>query len=544
MLILTRDGIKNHEWSQLDIRLPEFNIPQMIDRTKSAPKWIHIAPSNIARSMIAPIQQKLIESGVVDYGMIAIETHDIQIIEDIYCPHDNLSIRVIMYPDGKNDLMVVGSIADAIFADNTILPDGWKRALDYFSMSSLQMVSITCTEKGYDINNLQAETDLVNGPNAPTHIMAKIASFAYHRYKNIRTPIAFVSMDNCAENGLKFFNAVMTFAREWVNRSFVENGFMDYLEKEVSFPWTMIDRITPRPAPEVKEMLEGKGIKDMEIITTEMGTVIAPFVNTEHVSYLVIEDKFPNGRPPLEKAGVIFCDSSEEVALYEKMKVGACLNPNQTTLAIFGCLLNYKHIYDAIADPLLKELVYLQSYEETLPVVIHPGKIDPKEFLREVLEERLPNPNIPDTPARIITDTSQKLGARYGNTIIAHGDNARNLKYIPLVIAGWCRYLMGVDDNGQDMNYNPKIQTYLNKWSPDPRLEELVKYISPIQFGRPETVRDRLKPILSDANMFGIDLYKTGVGENIERYFKEMIAEVDAVKGTLNKYLFYNSGRG
>jgi fructuronate reductase len=533
MLILTKEGLKNPEWNRLEIKLPEFDIPQMINHTKSTPKWIHIAPSNIYRSMIATIQQKLIESGVVDYGMIAIETHDIQVIKDIYRPHDNLSIRVVMHPDGRNDLMVVGSIADAVFADNTILPDGWKRALDYFSTSSLQMVSITCTEKGYDINNLQAETDFVNGPDAPAHIMAKIASFAYHRYKNGRMPIAFVSMDNCAENGLKFFDAVMSFAREWANRNFVENEFIDYLEKDISFPWTMIDRITPRPAPEVKEMLESKGIKDMEIITTDKGTVIAPFVNTERVSYLVIEDRFPNGRPPLEKAGVIFCNNSEEVALYEKMKVGACLNPNQTALAIFGCLFNYKHIYDAIADPLLKELVYRQSYEEALPVVIHLGKIDPKEFLREVLEERLPNPNIPDTPARIITDTSQKVGVRYGNTIIAHGDNARNLKYIPLVIAGWCRYLIGVDDNGHDMNYNPNAQKLLNKWSPDPRLEELVKYISPIQFGKPETVGDRLNPVLSDTSIFGVDLYKVGVGEKIENYFKEMITGIGAVKRTL-----------
>ena len=532
MLALTRNGLKDPRWRQLGIKLPEFDILKMIKKTVSAPKWIHIAPSNIYRSMIATIQQKLIESGIIDYGMIAIETHDVQVIEDIYHPHDNLSIRVVMYPDGKNDLMVVGSVADAIFADNNVAPDGWKRALDYFSMNSLQMVSITCTEKGYDINNSQVETDFVNGPNAPKHIMAKISSFAYHRYKNGGVPIAFVSMDNCAENGLKFYNSVIAFAREWVNRGFVEKDFLDYLDK-VSFPWTMIDRITPRPAPEVKGMLESKGIEEMEIITTEKGTVIAPYVNTEPISYLVIEDKFPNSRPPLEKAGVIFCNSSEDVAQYEKMKVGACLNPNQTTLAIFGCLLNYKHIYDAVADPLLKELIYRQSYDEALPVVIHPGKIEPKEFLREVLEERLPNPNIPDTPARIITDTSQKVGVRYGNTIIAHSGNAVNLKYIPLAIAGWCRYLMGVDDDGRGMNYNSKAQPPWNRWSPDPELEELVKHISLIQFGKPESVGDRLKPILSNESMFGIDLYKVGVGERIEYYFKEMIAGVGAVRGTL-----------
>jgi len=344
-------------------------------------------------------------------------------------------------------------------------------------------------------------------------------------------------MDNVSENGHKFFTAVTSFAKEWADRGFVDPGFLKYLENEVSFPWTMIDRITPRPAQNVKEMLEKKGIEGMDIITTDKGTVIAPFVNTEHVSYLVIQDEFPNGRPPLEKAGVIFCDSPEDVARYEKMKVGTCLNPIQTTLCIFGCLLNHEHIYDTIADPLLKELVYRQSYDEALPVVVHPGGIEPAEFLREVLEERLPNPNIPDTPARIITDTSQKVGVRYGDTIIAHGENAKNLKYVPLAIAGWCRYLMGVDDNGREMNYNPAANPPLNRWSPDHLLERLTGYVSEIQLGKPETVGDRLRSILSDKDMFGVDLYEAGLGSKIERYFKEMIAGSGAVRATLERYV-------
>ena len=286
-------------------------------------------------------------------------------------------------------------------------------------------------------------------------------------------------------------------------------------------------------------MLEKMGISGMDIITTRKGTVIAPFVNTEHVSYLVIQDDFPNGRQALEKAGVIFCDSSDDVAKYERMKVGACLNPNQTTLCIFGCLLNHRHIYDAISDPLLKELLYRLSYEESLPVVEHPGKIDPGEFLREVLEERLPNTNIPDTPARIITDTSQKVGVRYGDTIIAHGSNAKNLKYIPLAIAGWCRYLMGIDDNGEEMNYNPTAKAPWNRWSPDPNLENLVQYISPVRLGNPQSAGDCLKPVLSDKAMFGVDLYEVGLGQKIECLFREMIAGVGSVRATLMKHANY-----
>ncbi len=537
MAVLTKAGLEDRAWQALGIKLPGFDIQAMIGRTVASPIWIHIAPSNLYRGMIAPLEQGLLESGAVECGMIAVETHDKQVIDDIYRPHDNLSVRVVMYPDGRNDLMVVANVADAVFADANGSPEGWRRTLECFSKESLQLVSITCTEKGYNTDNPLAEADYGNGPAAPKHIMAKVAAFAYYRYKNCGAPVAFVSMDNVSENGQKFSSAVMAFAREWVRRGFLDAGFLEYLEDRVTFPWTMIDRITPRPAENVRQMLEDRGVEGMEVITTDKGTVIAPFVNTEHVSYLVMEDSFPNGRPPLEEAGVIFCDSSEAVARYERMKVGTCLNPIQTTLCIFGCLLNHGHIYDTIADPLLKELVYRQSYHEALPVVVHPGQIQPAEFLREVLEERLPNPNIPDTPARIITDTSQKVGVRYGGTIIAHGDNARNLKYIPLAIAGWCRYLMGIDDDGREMNYNPGADPPWNRWSPDHMLEHLTRCISDIQLGRPEAVADRLRPILSDEGLFGVDLYHVGLGGKIEVYFKEMMAGPGAVRGTLKKHI-------
>jgi fructuronate reductase len=537
MAVLTRSGLGDSYWRTSGIKLPGFDIDAMINRAVSSPRWVHLAPSNLYRGMIAPLQQSLLESGAVEYGMIAVETHDRQVIDDVYRPHDNLSIRVVMYPDGRNELMVIANIADALYANAVESPAEWEKTLDYLSRDSVQMVSITCTEKGYDIDNPMAEEDHSNGPAAPKHTMAKVSAFAYHRYRNGGAPIAFVSMDNCSENGHKFRSAVMAFAQSWVKAGLVRDGFLDYLERKVSFPWTMIDRITPRPAQNVRNLLTEKGVEGMEIITTDKGTVIAPFVNTEHVSYLVIQDDFPNGRPPLEKAGVIFCDSPQDVAKYEQMKVGSCLNPNQTTLCIFGCLLNLEHIYDAVADPTLKELIYRQSYDEALPVVVHPGGIEPEEFLRETLEERLPNPNIPDTPARIITDTSRKVGIRYGDTIIRHGDNAKNLKYIPLAIAGWCRYLMGINDDGNEMNYSPSAAPPWNRWSPDPLLEQLVGHVSGIQLGKPETVGDKLRPILSDRELFGVDLYEVGLGGKIEGYFREMIAGAGAVRRTLAKYV-------
>lgn len=133
----------------------------------------------------------------------------------------------------------------------------------------------------------------------------------------------------------------------------------------------------------------------------------------------MIEDAFPNGRPELEKGGLIFT-SRETVDKVEKMKVCTCLNPLHTALAAFGCLLGYKLISAEMKDRTLKKLVEEIGYTEGLPVVVNPGALDLGKFLDTVLKVRIPNPFMPDTPQRIATDTSQKLAIRYGETIKAY----------------------------------------------------------------------------------------------------------------------------
>jgi len=212
------------------------------------------------------------------------------------------------------------------------------------------------------------------------------------------------------------------------------------------------------------------------------------------------------------------------------MKVCTCLNPLHTALAIFGCLLKFNLIADEMKDPQLKKLVRKIGYDEGMPVVVNPKIFNPKDFIKEVIEVRLPNPYIPDTPQRIVSDTSQKIGIRFGETIKSYVQrkdlDPKNLKYIPLAIAGWCRYLMAIDDNGEKMQL-----------SSDPLLSTLKTYVSEIKLGNTEKVGNKLKPILSNEDIFGLNLYDIGLGEKIEGYFNEMISGIDAVRLTLEKYL-------
>jgi len=231
----------------------------------------------------------------------------------------------------------------------------------------------------------------------------------------------------------------------------------------------------------------------------------------------------------LEDTGVFFTDR-DTVNKVERMKVTTCLNSLHTALAIYGCLLGYTLISDEMKDPLLDKMVHTIGYTEGMPVVVDPKILDPKQFIKEVLEMRFPNPFMPDTPQRIATDTSQKLAIRFGETVKAYMADDKldvaDLKIIPLVFAGWIRYLMGFDDTGKA--FTP---------SPDPRLADVAPYVKDIKLGDKGPFTEQLKPILSDKAIFGFDLYANGMASLVESYFEQMVISKGAVRKTLEKYL-------
>jgi fructuronate reductase len=324
---------------------------------------------------------------------------------------------------------------------------------------------------------------------------------------------------------------VHAIAKKWDDSGLTDRDFLAYIENpaSVSFPWSMIDKITPRPDDTVRAQLAKAGYESTDIIVTAKKTYTASFVNAEEKEYLVIEDLFPNGRPSLDAAGIIFT-KRETVDRVEKMKVCTCLNPLHTSLAIYGCLLGYTTIHDEMHDRELVALIEKVGYKEGLPVVVNPGIMNPKNFIDDVVKVRLPNPFMPDSPQRIATDTSAKLAIRFGETIKAYMADPKlsvqDLKFIPLVFAGWCRYLMGVDDEGKA--FEP---------SPDPLLESARKHVAAIALGAKAPFRKELEGLLSDAKIFGVNLYEAGLGELVESYFAELVAGKGAVRTTLKKYL-------
>ena len=516
--------------------LPEFDYDTVHKNTVEHPHWIHFGAGNIFRAFQANVAQNLLNSGVLDTGLIAAEGYDYEIIEKSYRPHDNLSILATLKADNTVEKTIVGSIMESLILDSKNEAE-YARLREIFKNPSLQMASFTITEKGYATANAKGEffpavaADFEKGPEAPESYLGKVVSLLYTRYTHGALPIAMVSMDNCSHNGDKLYAAVNAFAKAWTDNGLVEAGFLGYVndQTKVTFPWSMIDKITPRPDAKVEAMLAEDHIGGLDAVVTSKNTYIAPFVNAEECEYLVIEDAFPNGKPALDKGGISFTDRAT-VDKVEKMKVCTCLNPLHTALAIYGCLLGYTLISEEMKNPLLKNMVEVIGYKEGLPVVVNPGILDPKKFIDEVVNVRIPNPFLPDSPQRIATDTSQKLSIRFGETIKAYEASpdlhTEDLKLIPLVYAGWLRYLMGIDDEGRE--FTP---------SSDPLLEEARQYVADYELSSAPKDLSKLDALLANEKIFGVNLHAIGMDTLVKQYFAELSSGVGAVAAALKKYV-------
>ena len=479
---VTLEGIKDQAaFAAAGVTLPKFDVAAVQAHSREEPVWLHFGAGNIFRGFVASLQQTLLDQGLQQSGIQTLSAYDGAIIDDVFTPHDKLTLEVTLLPDTNVELKVIGSVVHG-YKLNGSAPADETEVKGLIVKPSVQLVSYTITEKGYAIRGIdgaylpQVKADLEAGPAKVGHAMSWTAALLYERYKAGALPIAMVSMDNCSHNGDKLKAAVVEIAQAWEQKGLVDAGFVAYLQdkSKVSFPWTMIDKITPRPDSSIAELLKSKGIEDMDPIKTARGSFIAPFVNAEKPQYLIVEDIFPNGRPPLEKAGVLFTDGAG-VDLCERMKVTTCLNPLHTALAVYGCVLGYERIAAEMDDPQLVALVKKLGYE--------------KNYKKKGLD-------------------------------------ATELIALPLAIAGWLRYLLAVTDKGEPFTL-----------SDDPLIPDLQAKMAGIEFGKPDSVGDKLQPILSNATLFGVDLYEIGLGTKIEGLLKEMMIGPGAVRATLVKYL-------
>ena len=255
------------EWEAKGYELPKFDIKALREKTAKEPTWVHFGGGNIFRAFPAAILNDALNTGKYDRGVIVAETFDFEVIDKAYAPYQNLSLCVNLCSDGSIEKKVIASVTEALKADPQF--EDWNRLVEIFRNPSLQMISFTITEKGYTYN----EADLARGLK-PVFAMGKVCALLLERFNAGQLSLTVQSMDNCSHNGDKVKAGVMAYAERWVNDGLVPADFLTYLkdEKKVTFPWSMIDKITPRPHEKVKELLAADGFEDNNYIETEKHT--------------------------------------------------------------------------------------------------------------------------------------------------------------------------------------------------------------------------------------------------------------------------------
>ena len=539
---LTIGGLASREeFERAGIGLPAFDVARMQRDGKLDPRWVHIGPGNIFRIFIARLAQEMTAAGH-RWPVTAVVPLDPVELDVQLARHDLMTLGVTLNPDGTRGLEVIAGVCEGLA---TRREEDSLRFAEIARSDRAALVSLTITEKGYAVRDSAGRLtgavaeEIASDPRGRhSHAMALLAGFLLHRYEAGGAPITLLSCDNFSHNGDKLRDSVLTIVDGWTAAGSVPRGFAEWVKdrEKVAFPISVIDKITPRPSESVAADLAGLGFSDMGV-ETPVSTPLAGFVNSEPAEYLVVEDAFAAERPPFEDFGVHVverrvCDD------FEHMKVTTCLNPLHTALAVAGCLLRFPTIDSEMRDPALAALVHRLAWDEGLPVVVDPGIVAPADFLTEVERVRFPNRYLPDDPARIAMDTSQKLPIRFGETLkkyIDRGLDLDSLTAMPLVFALWCRYLMGVADDGDPFAL-----------SPDPLLDELREHVESLELGdgartgsrdgaREAEVHAVLEPILSNPAIFAVDLYDTPLAAQVEALFARLIAGPGAVRETLNE---------
>jgi mannitol 2-dehydrogenase len=372
--------------------------------------------------------------GVVGVGLLPGDAR----MRDALHAQDCLYTVVVKHPDGRLEPRVVGSMVRYLYA-----PDDPAAVLDALSAPATRVVGLTVTEGGYHLDPVTGELDaddpalradlaVLAGPAGPARAGMPRTAFgvvvaALRRRRAAGTPaFTVMSCDNLPGNGDVARRTMTAFAR------LVDPGLADWMTEHVAFPSSMVDRITPATTPEdVAALAERFGVGDAWPVVCE------PFAQW------VLEDDFPAGRPPLERAGVQLVD---DVRAYELAKL-RLLNGGHQAVAYLGRLAGHRHVHEACRDPLLAG--FLLDYLEreagpTLPEV--PG-VDLDAY-RRGLVERFANPAVCDTLARVCADTSDRIPQWVVPVLVDNLAAGREVERAALVLASWARYAEGVDDRG------------------------------------------------------------------------------------------------
>jgi mannitol-1-phosphate/altronate dehydrogenase len=391
---------------------------------------------------------------------------------------------------------VIGSVTDYLFA-----PDNHTQVLDLLADTATRIVSLTITEGGYNVDSMTGHFDADNPviqqelrhSAMPSSVFGYLCAALDRRRHAGSPPFTVLSCDNLQHNGTIARTAVTSFAR------LLDDGLANWIEANVAFPSGMVDRITPQTTP-----------ADRALVTETFGIEDAWPVMCEPFRQWVIEDTFCNGRPPLEQVGVQIVS---DVQPYETMKL-RLLNASHQAMGYLGYLAGYRFIHDVMADADFRAFIARLMADEIAPLLpLVPG-MDLAQY-QQTLLERFANPKIRDQVTRICTDGSDRMPKFLLPSLAEALQQGRPHQLLTLAVAGFLRYLRGVDEAGQEIDIADRLASELRV--------------------RAAEGRDDPRPLLGLRSVFG------DLGRN-ETFVAELAAALRALdargaKATVSAYL-------
>jgi mannitol 2-dehydrogenase len=402
------------------------------DRGRVRTGIVHIGVGGFHRSHEAMYIDRLLERGEAEeWGIcgVGVLPSDRRMAE-VMAAQDHLYTLVVKHADGTLEARVVGSIVEYLLA-----PDDPEAVVEKMAAESTRIVSLTVTEGGYNFSPVTGEFDAADPAvvadlqpgAAPRTTFGLITEALVRRRQRGLPPFTVVSCDNIQGNGDVARRSFTAFAR------LRDQELGEWVDREVPFPNSMVDRITPATTDDDREEVRQRfGVDDGWPVVCE------PFTQW------VLEDEFSLGRPPLEDAGV---QVVEDVEPYELMKL-RLLNAGHQALAYLGYLAGYRLVHEAAQDPLFQRFLLGYMEEEATPTLRPVPGIDLAEY-RKSLIERFSNPAIRDTLARLAFDGSERITKWLLPVVRENLAAGGEVRRSAAIVAGWARYCEGVDEEGR-----------------------------------------------------------------------------------------------
>lgn len=429
---LTNDTLAAHA--------PHVVVPTY-DRAALTPAIVHLGVGGFHRAHQAVYLDELARRGNTEWGEVGVGLRH-RDMKDALEPQDYL-YTVVERDAHDEEARVVGAMVRYHFA-----PEDPEAVLAALAAEQTRLVTLTITKEGYNVDLVtgvfQAEDPAVQAdlahPDRPTTAVGYLVEALDRRRQAGLPPFSVLSCDNLQDNGAITRTAVTSFARlrdEALARWIAENG---------AFPSSMVDRITPETTPEAQDVVaQTMGVEDRWPVVTE------PFIQW------IVQDTFCNGRPPLEEVGVQFV---ADVQPYELMKT-RLLNASHSALGYLGSLAGYHVTDEAMADPLIRAYLAHLMDDEVSPLLPEAPGIDMAAYTRTLLE-RFANPEIKDQLARLCARGSVKVPTFILPSIAAALEHGRPYALLTLAVAGWFRYLRGVDDDGNALEIKDALKDRLH----------------------------------------------------------------------------------